>query len=415
MAAAVTLSEAERPVTVLEGARVLGGRARRVDADGRAVDNGLHILIGAYTAALRLMERVAAPGAGILRTPLRLALDNGFALDCPRLPAPAHLLAGLLRASGLAWRDRLATCVFMVRMRRGGFRARAGETVTALLDRFRQGPAARECLWHPLCVAALNTDPAEADAQVFLNVLRDGLAGGDGASDLVLPTADLSALFPEPAARFVEAHGGAVSTGVTVRAITPGPGGFDLETTAGARRCERVVCATDPVRALGLLPAIAALEATRTQIESIRYRPIASVYLQYPPGTRLAAPMLGLTGGPAQWAFDRGALCGQEGLIGAVVSNATGLAGLEPAVLAGQVHRQLRDAIRPAGEPRWSRTITEKRATFACVPGLARPPQRTSVPGLYLAGDYTQSDYPGTIEAAVRSGIACANAILEDA
>jgi squalene-associated FAD-dependent desaturase len=414
MAAAVTLAAAGAPVTVLEGARVLGGRARRVDADGRALDNGLHILIGAYATTLRLIELVAGAGVGLRRSPLRLVLDDGFALSCPRLPAPLHLLAGLLGATGLAWSDRIGACAFMVRVRRTGFRARPGETVEALLDRFRQSRTVRACLWHPLCVAALNTEPEAADAQVFLNVLRDGLAGARRAADLVLPTVDLSALFPEPAARFVADRGGLVSTGVTVRALQRTPTGFTLETTAGPEACDHVICATDPARALGLLGALPGLESTRAALQALRYRPIASVYLQYDPGTRLSAPMLGLMRGPAQWAFDRGTLCGQHGLIGAVTSSATDLDRLEHRVLAAEVHRQLRPSLRSAGEPLWWRVITEKRATFACVPDIVRPPQQTPLPGLYLAGDYTASDYPGTIEAAVRSGVACATAILEE-
>ena len=102
------------------------------------------------------------------------------------------------------------------------------------------------------------------------------------------------------------------------------------------------------------------------------------------------------------------------GLIGVVASAATDIDRTPGDMLAADVDAQLRRHFRDLPAPQWHQVITERRATFACVPGMSVPPQRTDVPRLYLAGDYTASEYPATLEAAVRSGLACARAIQED-
>lgn len=414
LAAGVALAEAGVRVTLFEAARTLGGRARRVEVDGRALDNGLHILIGAYRETLALMQRVAPGAATFRRLPLTLEIAGRFRLVCPRLPAPLHLLVGLASARGLGVGDRLAAARFMIGQRLGGFRARAGETVAALTERLRQPPATRELLWNPLCVAALNTPAEVADAQVFLNVVRDGLDGPTGASDLVLPATDLGAMFPEPAAAFIAAHAGEVRTGCLVKSIRREADAFVVQSASDTKTFSHVICATDPARGAALLGSLPELSVLAETLGRLDYLPIVSVYLQYPAAYRMPTPMLGFVDGPAQWVFDRGILCGQAGLIGAVASAATDIDRTPGEVLAADVDAQLRRHFRDLPARQWHQVITERRATFACVPGMVRPPHRTDVPRLYLAGDYTASEYPATLEAAVRSGLACARAIRED-
>jgi squalene-associated FAD-dependent desaturase len=414
MAAAVELAAAGVAVTVFEAARTLGGRARRVELDGLALDNGLHILIGAYRETLRLIE--LAGGAGttartLLRRPLELAMGSTFHLRAPRLPAPLHLAAALLRARGLSWRDRLAAAWMMQALRATRYTVAPDLTVSALLDRHSQPAALRRFLWEPLCTAALNTPPQAASAQVFATVLRDSLDGTRADSDLLLPRVDFSALFPEPAAHFVTAHGGAVRTGCAVTRVAPRGAGFEVE--AGAiQTFDAVICALPPFRVAQVAGDMPALAPALTAIAALSYEPIWSIYLQYDRAVRLPCPMFGLERGPGQWAFDRGALAGQDGLIGVVISAGGPHEALDQGEVARQVHANLRAHAPGLGEPSWSRVIAERRATFACTPALARPPQITSVPGFCLAGDYTAGDYPATLEAAVRSGVACARALL---
>jgi squalene-associated FAD-dependent desaturase len=410
LAAAVVLAARGVPVTVFEASRSLGGRARRVAMDGVDLDNGQHILIGAYTETLGLMRRVGAdPGALLARLPLELRHVSGFRLKAARLPAPLHLLVGLARATGLTASERFRAAWFVAGLRRTGFAVVRDESVTALLARHRQDGALYDRLWAPLCVAALNTPPAHASARVFATVLRDTLGGNRAASDLLLPRADLGALFPEPAARFLAAHGGEVRAGTPVRAIARGETGFRLDADPGAFSHVIVACA--PQHAAPLLGALPELAAIATALEALQHEPIYTCYLQYPERVSLPFPMLGFTGSLLQWAFDRGALSGHRGLIAVVLSASGAHEALGHPALAAEIHRALEAELPELPAPLWRRVIAEKRATFSCRPGLVRPGNATAVPGLWLAGDYTASDYPATLESAARSGMAAAGLV----
>ena len=420
MAAAVTLAAQGVPVTVFEAARILGGRARRVEHRDVALDNGLHILIGAYRETLRLMRQVGAdPDRLFRRLPLTWQIHERFFLKAARLPAPLHLLAGLAAARGVSLAERLAAARFMMRMRRRNYALERDTTVDALLAGHSQGDRMTRLLWRPLCVSALNTPAALAAAQVFLNVLRDGPGADRAASDLLLPRVDLSRLFPEPAAAYVRARGGAVHTGQRVTAIDPMDGtggagnrGFKVHSAEGAQDFSHVVCALGPYHAGAFFIGISALAEAAEAVDRMAYQPIYSVYLAYPPAVRLPAPMLGFDSTLLQWAFDRGALGGQHGLIGAVIS-AAGPHQEQPQDELGRlVHQELQQQLGGLPEPLWCRVIAEKRATFACTPGLRRPEPRTPLRNFYLAGDYTASEHPATIETAVRSGVGAARMIL---
>ena len=413
MAAAVTLAARRIPVTVFEAARQLGGRARRIDYRDVALDNGLHVLIGAYAETLRLIEFVnPAYASALLRTPLEWNVQNEFHLRAARLPAPLHLLVGLARSDGLSIAEKFSAARFLALLRARGYALPRDISVEALLVQHAQSEKLRRVLWRPLCVAALNTPPAIASARVFLNVLRDSLDATRAASDLVLSRVDLSALFPEPAAAYVQQQGSAVLLSHRVTAIDPLGDGFEIEANSERIRFTHVICAISPHQVNAFLIGITALSEIAAAIEMLRYQPIHSVWLQYPAPVALPAPMLGLTNGLIHWAFDREALCAQRGLIGAVISAAGEHQDLTQGELGLRVHRELQQHVSGLPEPLWTRVIAEKRATFACTPNITRPSQVTPLKNFYLAGDYTASDYPATIESAVRSGIACAQHLM---
>lgn len=418
MAAAVTLAEQRVPVTVYEANKTLGGRARRVEHREATLDNGLHILIGAYGETLRLMRLVGADPAQLLeRRPLTWRVQRRFSLAAPRLPAPLHLLAALATASGAPPGERLSAARFMMRMRRHGYVLDRDTTVAALLAEHAQGAALTRLLWHPLCVSALNTPPEMASAQVFLNVLRDSLDAAREASDMLLPRADLTRLFPDPAADYVRARGGTVMAGNRVTEIEQATGknddGFEVRSGAGIATFSHVVCALPPHHAGAFLIGISALAEVAERVERLAYQPIYSVYLGYPREVRLPAPMLGFDSALLQWAFDRGALAGQHGVIGAVISAQGPHQDLAQGELGRLVHQELQQQVGLLPEPLWCRVIAEKRATFSCVPGLKRPEAGTPLRNFFLAGDYVASDYPATLESAVRSGVHAARLILK--
>jgi squalene-associated FAD-dependent desaturase len=407
MAAAVALAEKGLPVTVFEAARQLGGRARRADIHGLPLDNGPHLLLGAYRKSLGLMARVHAGPLPLKRTPLRLDVPGHFRLSLPRLPAPLHLAWGLLTARGLSWRERLAAARFVGWLRRRRFRLGQDTSVESLLRDHGQDSGLRRHLWEPLCLAALNTPIALASAQVFLHVLRDSLAAERAASDMLLPLTDFSALFPEPAAACVRRQGGEVRLSCPVRHIRRRDSGLVLATDDGEECFDQVVCAVPPQRLPALTADLPELAAIREMVADFRYQPIYSLYLQYPEDRCLPAPLIGLDGGPGQWVFDRGRTHGQKGLMAVVISGPGRHETLGPELLLAAVAEELAPLLgrRP---PLWGKVVAEKRATFSCEAGVKRPPNATPLANFYLAGDYTEGDYPATLEGAVRSGLACA-------
>lgn len=409
MGAAVDLAGRGIPVTVFEASRSLGGRARRVSVDGTDLDNGQHILIGAYRDTLALMRKVGVdPARALLRVPLELRYADGFHLRAPRLPSPLNLLVALLGANGVPLAQSFAAMRFMAALRAKRYRVEPDRSVARLLDEHAQTGTLRSHLWEPLCVSALNTPVERASAQVFANALRDGLTGRRGNSDLLLPRTDLGRLFPEPAAEYVKAHGGAIEPGTPVRRIERAPGGFRLNET---REFSGVVIACAPHQAGPLLVQLSELADALAAVSALTYEPIVTCYLQYPESVSLPSTMLGFTGGILQWVFDRGQLGGPKGLLAAVISASGAHQELTKEELTARIGIELKAALGELPPPQWSQVITEKRATFSCTPGLARPQASTAIPNLVLAGDYLASEYPGTIEAAVRSGMEAAQTI----
>jgi squalene-associated FAD-dependent desaturase len=395
MAAAVTLAERGVPVTVFESGPVPGGRARRIVSQGTALDNGQHIFVGAYTELFRLMRTVGVPAEALLRIPLEIKYANGFALRALWFPPPFGLLAGMMLARGVSCAERLGALRFMAALRRSNWHVQPDITVKELLDAHGQRGRMRHYLWGPLCVSALNTPVDQASANVFLAALRDTLAGDDEASDLLLPRVDLSRLFPEPAAEFIRGRGGELRCGTTVRDVGSLKNEF-----------QKILIAVGPHQLKALLPEMPLDYA---------YQPIHTCYLQYPETIRLEFPMLGMAEGLVQWVFDRGALLGEKGRLACVVSAQGDHQQMTQDELADVCHRELSRAFPDLPSPQWSRVIAEKRATISCTPGLKRPSVRTPITGVFLAGDYTDPEYPPTLEAAVRSGVRAANEIMSSA
>lgn len=418
LACAVELVAAGREVTVYEAAGVLGGRARRVEHGLLPMDNGQHLLLGAYREALAMIHRVQPEADArdlYLRTPLSLAGPGDFRLRAPRWPAPLHTLAAVLTAHDCTWAERLALLGAFRDWQAAAWRCADDATVADLVSGHPERSVAR--LWAPLCLAALNTPPARASAQVFLNVLRDSFAGARADSDLVLPLVDLSRLFPEPAGAWIEARGSTLRRRTRVRRIARDGRGLRIGTDSGGGRpdrCAAVVIATAASQAAHLLEALGEAPATRALLDRIRFEPITTIYLEFPARVRFAEPIRQLGGGPGQWVFDRTA--NHPGSRLAIVISADGphrrLAHdtLVDAALA-QLREQFDDAaLRSA--PVHSRVITERRATHACTPERPQPAAGAIAERVFLAGDYTYAEYPATLEAAVRAGVRAARAVL---
>ncbi len=402
LAAAVRAVEAGHAVTLFELAARAGGRARSVAAGEHApLDNGQHILIGAYGRCLALMRSVGAdPVALLWRSPLELRYADGRGLKMPPGPPLPAFLRAVAGCRGWTWGDRLSLLFAAANWALRGFHCDAGLTV----DRLCAGlpPRVRALLIDPLCVAALNTPAREASAAVLLRVLRDALFSGAGSADLMLPRRPLGELLAAPALQWLQAQGAECRLGRRVETLEAGAGGWQVD----GKAFEQVVLACSAAEAARLAAPFAPDWAARAA--ALRYEPIVTVYVENP-GACLPAPMTALQESavaPAQYAFDHGAIGGTPGRFAFVISGAAPWVARGLEATADAVLQQAR-ALLPA--PRLLRALAEKRATFRCTPALDRPPA-TVAPGLQAAGDYVAGPYPATLEGAVRAGEAAAAA-----
>lgn len=528
LAAAWKLKQAGCEIDVFEQAPVLGGRARKALIPRRnlVLDNGQHLMLGAYGQILALMQELGIDlDKVLLRLPLQLnSLNKQFGLRVsPACPGPLRLPLALVRLKGLTAREKFALIRALFQLQLTGWRVEPALSVQAWLDAQRQSPALTDLFWAPLCIATLNTPLAQASMALFARVLKDSLGAGAEACDLILPRVDLSTLWPQVVARRLTVH-----TNTPVRGITRTQNGYGLLTgrrkknanTGGntngecahggnpnggemndrnandedansggeddenATTFDAVVLAAPPLICHRLLAPLsqggahdlsdgphasvrgAVMQAgdgilspmdpngvapLLGQLQAFQYHAIATltVFLAAPFPLHECMYMLNenrALGHDGQWLFNRSrfmhpsdnpragmanddSACARDAeeharsvnedhhhSISIVISHADHLVGADKNTIASavldQISSQLPDGLSlPA--VLGHELIIEKRATFAATPQLARPGNRTPWPGLFLAGDWTDTGYPAVLEGAVMSGIAAAKATHE--
>lgn len=436
LAAAAALAEAGARVLVADARPQLGGRATAFTdrATGELVDNGQHVMFGCYRDTLAFLDRIGASGNVVrqptLAVPYLDADGRRSELRCPALPPPLHLLAGVLGWDALPWSDRLSVLRIgmpLARARRelarsGDVSEGRGETVAAWLAAHRQGPMLTSWLWEPLAVAALNQLPEEALAQPFVRVLAEMFGPDRAAAAMVLPNRPLHQMYAEPARHFIEARGGVVWTGALARVIADDGGVTGVEVRRGGseqphRIAARRVVAAVPWFALRTLfsPRVPAPLTTIVENASrMASKPIVTVNLWYDRQV-MSELFVGLPGRAMQWVFDKRLAFGSDAShLSLVSSGADALVGQSSETLVARAAREVADAIPGARTASLLRgtVIREKHATFSLAAGEPeRPGPATPLRGLVLAGDWTATGLPGTIESAALSGHRAAAAI----
>jgi squalene-associated FAD-dependent desaturase len=422
LSAAAALVDRGYSVTLFEASSQLGGRARTVAVETNGLlhllDNGQHILLGAYQETLALLKKVGVnKKKAFLRVPLQINMQSSTAKSVfslksfNLLPAPFNLLFGLLFCKGISFKERMAALKFMQGLKNTQYQIVRDLPLERFLSNQHQSKRLISFLWEPLCLAALNTPIAKASTRIFLNVLRDTFSGNKKNSDFLLPRLDLSQIISEPLSHYIQTKGGTIKLNQRVRRVEVEGNGFNIETRYEKAHFSHVIIAVSPARVEKLIATLPKLNHAIEQTQTYQYQPIYTVYLQYPPGTSLPSVISGLSGSIGQWVFDRGQLCDQQNLISVIVSAEGKHQQLTQDELALRVAKELNRAFPALSKPLWHKVIAEKRATFSCEPNLERPTNKTSQPNIFLAGDYTYPEYPATIEGAIRSGIYCANLI----
>ena len=445
LACAVAATQAGWQVALFEAASEPGGRARSLEQSfaGVPLDNGQHILLGAYRDTLALMRTVGVnPDDVLLRLPLDLRTADGLGFKLPTslldglanvfahppvagsylsissmaspsekffvtLASSLKLLVGVMFAKGWGTRDKWRLIQACWRWQVAGFTCDVNWSVAQLCEASQLTPKVVQELIEPLCLSALNMPLQSASASVYLRVLQDAMFSGVGSSDLLIPKKDLGALFPQACLKWLRQKGAQIHMGrrftqedVAQWLAEP----YEVTTSKKA-----LVLACPAWEAARLTQTIAPSWSAKAQ--ALSHTAIATVYLQcHDVGFEgLGRPMVALhmnQNSPAQFVFDRGTLCQQHGLLAAVVSASEG----EREQIALQVQQQVANQL---GLQQLSvvQTVVEKRATFACLPNTFDGPHQVGVkpdasvaPNIFACGDYVRGPYPATLEGAVRSG-----------
>ena len=388
LSAAVHAVQAGWQVRLLEAAPQAGGRARRVVHQGLSLDNGQHILIGSYRDTLALMRTVGVEtDAQLCRMPLTLRFPDGQGLRLPDWPAPLNVLAGIATAQGWSWSDKGVFIRRALQWQTQRFECATHMTVEDLCAGLPQ--PVMDGMIEPLCVSALNLPSSQASAQVFLRVLQDALLGGAGSSDMLIPLCDLSALLPDAAVPWLRQHGAEVLTGQHVQDVNE-------------HLSSPVILACPAWEAARLTQTIQ--PAWSAQAHALKHTAIATVYIQANATLTWPHPMMALPShaqAPAQFVFDKGRLSSDQNLQG-VIAAVVSASGSDRDAITQAVLQQVRDQLHlPHAQSML--TVLEKRAAFACSPGLLRPPAVVTSQ-LLACGDYIDGPYPSTLEGAVISG-----------
>ena len=406
LAAAAALAP-HTEVTLFEAGREAGGRARKVAADAgfSFLDNGQHLLIGAYCSVFRLLESAGVrrddaflhlPMQWYLHDGLRFSIEHGrfLGIRAKSLPAPLNLACALLGAENAPFSARLSLLNKLDALQKHARRTAPDQSIADWLAARRVPQAQIEQFWQPLVWGALNTPLAEGSLKTLTNVLADGVWADAAHSDYYLPKTDLGSLFAGPLIERIHAQGGRYRPSCRVGRIVCEAGGVRVPYHLGA-----------------LLPESAA-DAFQAALSVLRYHAITTVYLRYPHALPLPAAMTGFAGGTAQWLIDRSRLNGQPETA-AVISLSEQHGALSADQWAARVHADVLRVCPAAPTPVAARAITEKRATAARPIGAAPPDQSSlNAQRIFLAGDWLHPRYPATLEAAVQSGEAAAQALL---
>lgn len=410
LAATVRLAEAGQKPILFEAAKQLGGRARTVTWQDIEIDNGQHLMIGAYQNMLDLIQRIGIDENSVFQ---RKALDLQI-LD-PQFP-PLHLSAHPLLPWQIAilpklyfsvgWQELWRFLRIARQLKSASFTQNI--TVQQWCRQTGQSPRLITQLWIPLCLAILNTPIEQASASVFAATLRDSLAAKRQSADLLIPKKSLGDVLPEPARNFIANHGGEVRLQSRIEKIVITSGKVTGVVTSNDEyiAADTIIVAVSPSILHKLL-------GEQLKLSKVTEFPITTVYLQYSPEFRLNSPIIGLSNTLPQWVFDRSDQ--SPGLIAVVISGPGEHESLTKQQLADQVVSALTGLLPELPEDYLAvHVIREKRATFCCgvVENSQRPSCKTAINGLWIAGDYAENPYPATLESAVMNGYRAAEMAL---
>jgi len=420
--AALECADAGAAVTLFEARRRLGGATFSVRRDGYWLDNGQHVALRCCTDYLRFLRRLGVEDKLQLQARMRIPVlsPHGRRATLARtsLPAPLHLAPTLLRYRHLDPRERVAAARAAIGLQKldPADPRLDTETFGDWLRARGQSARAVRALWNLIALPTLNLDADEASLALAAKVFRTGLLDSAGACDIGVPSVPLQQLHGDPAATALERRGARVVLGAPVRAVEPNAGAFRFRVDGSFEEADAVVVAVPHDAVARLLPE-ATLDADA--LAGLGASPIVNLHFRYD-RIVLGEPFAAVVDSPLQWLFDRTASAGLGSgqLVSVSISGADREISETRAALRERYEPALQHVLPVARDAvLLDFTVTrEPRATFRGTPGSGRlrPGPRTTAPGLFLAGAWTDTGWPATMEGAVRSGLAAARALLAE-
>jgi squalene-associated FAD-dependent desaturase len=433
--AAIALGQAGADVTLLEAKPRLGGATMSFARDGLVVDTGQHVFLRCCTAYRGLLDRLGMSAHAPLQPRFDVTVltpSRRTRLRRSRLPAPLHLLTALARYPLLSYSERSRVSLAALAMRRVDAADPATDELRFgdWLAGHGQDERARRALWDLFSVASLNVPGDDGSLALAATVVQTGLLGDSGAADIGVPALSLGELHGAAAARLLGKLGATVQLNTKVAAIqAPGsPAGRPgyLVTLARAEdaaiEADAVVIAVPHEAAAKLVPAGALPAETVAGWAGLGAAPIVNVHVIYDRKV-MDVPFAAAVDSPVQWVFDRTRISGMHarGDDGQYLAISLSAADEYIDVPAADLREKFVPALAELFPAAADATVTEffvtreRRATFRGLPGTARlrPKAATDLPGLVLAGSWTDTGWPDTMEGAVRSGLNAVVALRE--
>lgn len=427
LTAAVDLASRGFSVLLVEQKGYCGGRTHSfVDKKtGDEVDNGQHLMMGCYHSALRFLSTIGSKSAVAVQENLSVTFAHPrrgrFRLQAVHLPPPLHVLAALMRLRSLTLPQRFA----LMRVGKALLSARPERdpmlqsiTVSEWLERLRQPADNKKYLWDIIAIGTLNDSPDLVSAALFVKVLQSAFLGSRLDSSMVIPRKGLSRVFVDPAIEFLIRNNGAVRLNTSVVQLVVRDGavaGVTLNTreTVPARSVVSAVPYYDAEKFLG-----DGGERNQPWSEIFTASAIITIHIWFDRNF-VDEEFVALLDSPIHWVFNKTKICGQEegelSYLSLVVSGAAAMAERKKEDLVALALSELRRFYPPSGDARLvhSVVIKERRATFSPRVGTEhfRPSHTTALRNLFLAGDWTDTKLPATIEGAVQSGYACSELV----
>ena len=423
LATACFLAEQNIPVTLVESAKQLGGRARKSTSRTQVLDNGQHLMMGAYTELLKLLQQIDVNESDVfLRTPQHLKLFNAkylhnlIDLKLPAIRKPFNLLLGLLFCKGLSIKEKFTILYRFDKLLKTPVEQDKDCSVTEWLAT-ADLPSKYVIFLNALCLAAMNTSAGSASAYSFQHVLNETFNGPQGSTDLLIPAVNLDNVFPTPASVYLQNKQTSILASTKATAIK------HHETTATHLVCDdqeleasAIVLATPAHISSKLLKPLDDCNELCHHLDQFRYESITTVYLRYNDQCHIPENMIGLTNSLSEWVFDR-SVADQPGMIAVVISCSDKHSEIDNKDICLTIRNELAVVFPDWPKPTASWVIREKRATFLCTPeaNKHRPDPKTPIENLFLSGDYLATDelfLPATLETCIRNAKACAEEVV---